>query len=155
MVFIGIDPGVSGGIAALDSDGSVISCIKMPETPQDIWIALTEMSKQYEGRACIEKVSATPQMGVSSAFAFGRGYGQLLMALAAAAIPFDYVLPSKWQSALGCSTGGGRMGQRVADKNRTKRRAQELFPQIKMTHALADALLIAEYGRRLETRLGF
>jgi hypothetical protein len=35
------------------------------------------------------------------------------------------------------------------DKNVTKRRAQQLFPQLKVTHAIADALLIAEYGRRV------
>jgi len=34
------------------------------------------------------------------------------------------------------------------DKNVSKRRAQELFPEIKITHAIADALLIAEYARR-------
>jgi len=31
----------------------------------------------------------------------------------------------------------------------SKRKAQELFPAIKITHAIADALLIAEYGRRM------
>ena len=35
------------------------------------------------------------------------------------------------------------------DKNVTKSRAQELFPELKITHAIADALLIAEYGRRV------
>jgi hypothetical protein len=30
----------------------------------------------------------------------------------------------------------------------SKRKAQELFPGIKVTHAIADALLIAEYNRR-------
>jgi hypothetical protein len=35
------------------------------------------------------------------------------------------------------------------DKNVTKSRAQELFPEVKVTHAIADALLIAEYGRRI------
>jgi hypothetical protein len=34
------------------------------------------------------------------------------------------------------------------DKNVTKRKAQELFPSLKITHATADALLIAEYLRR-------
>ncbi len=34
------------------------------------------------------------------------------------------------------------------DKNVSKRRAQELFPALKVTHAIADALLIAEFARR-------
>ncbi len=45
----------------------------------------------------------------------------------------------RWQKEMGCLTKG--------DKNVTKRRAQELFPTLKITHAIADALLIAEYGR--------
>jgi len=42
---------------------------------------------------------------------------------------------------MGCMTKG--------DKNVSKRKAQELFPSMKVTHASADALLIAEYGRRM------
>jgi hypothetical protein len=62
------------------------------------------------------------------------------MALTAAQIPFERVRPAAWQKALGCLTGG--------DKNVSKRRAQELFPQLKVTHATADALLIAYYGTK-------
>jgi Holliday junction resolvasome RuvABC endonuclease subunit len=77
-------------------------------------------------------------MGVVSAFSFGNGFGHLEMALTAAGIPFTRVRPQVWQKALGCLTKG--------DKNVTKRKAQELFPSIKATHATADALLIAQYG---------
>jgi hypothetical protein len=62
------------------------------------------------------------------------------MALTAAGIPFERVRPQAWQKAMGCMSKG--------DKNITKRKAQELFPQIKVTHATADALLIATYGTR-------
>jgi hypothetical protein len=34
------------------------------------------------------------------------------------------------------------------DKNVSKRKAQELFPQIKVNHYIADALLIAAYGAK-------
>jgi hypothetical protein len=44
---------------------------------------------------------------------------------------------------MGCLTKG--------DKNVSKSRAQELFPSIKVTHAIADALLIAEHNRRTAT----
>ena len=80
-------------------------------------------------------------MGSTSAFSFGRGVGNLEMALTAAGIPFERVTPQKWQKALGCMTKG--------DKNVSKRKAQELFPQMKCTHATSDALLIMEYGRRM------
>jgi hypothetical protein len=35
------------------------------------------------------------------------------------------------------------------NKNITKQKAQELFPGIKVTHAIADALLIATYGKSI------
>jgi Holliday junction resolvasome RuvABC endonuclease subunit len=79
-------------------------------------------------------------MGVKSAFTFGNGFGHLEMALTAAGIPFERVSPQRWQKALGCLTKG--------DKNVSKRRAQELFPSMKITHATADALLIAYYGTK-------
>jgi hypothetical protein len=57
-------------------------------------------------------------------------------------IPFEEVSPVKWQKVMGCLSKG--------DKNVTKAAAQRLFPDIKITHAIADALLIAEYGRRIK-----
>jgi hypothetical protein len=91
-------------------------------------------------RAYLEQVHSSPQMGVKSAFTFGNGFGHLEMALTAAGIPFERVRPQVWQKAMGCMTKG--------DKNVSKRKAQELFPSLKVNHYIADALLIAEYGRR-------
>jgi hypothetical protein len=88
--------------------------------------------------AYIEQVYSSPQMGVKSAFTFGNGFGHLEMALTAAGIPFARIRPQVWQKELGCLTKG--------DKNVSKRKAQELFPSMKVTHATADALLIAKYG---------
>lgn len=143
-LYIGIDPGASGGIAGVDDDGRPVRAVPMPLTEADV---LLELVGLVAGRgvdqvhAVIEHVQAFPKMGVCSAFTFGRGYGALLMALTSAGFPFDVVVPRKWQAALSCLSGG--------DKNVTKRRAQALFPTIRITHATADALLIAEYGRRL------
>lgn len=148
MTIIGIDPGQSGGIAWIDEKGRV--CVeKMPETLADLWelmesittgFAAFRASNKLMFKAYIEQVNSSPQMGVKSAFTFGNGYGHLEMALTAAGIPFERVKPQKWQKAMGCMTKG--------DKNVTKRRAQEVYPQLKVTHATADALLIATYGTR-------
>lgn len=143
MIFIGIDPGLSGGIAILQDTGEVVCAVKMPATEQDVFKVLSNSGRGWVKRyAFIEKVGATPQMGVVSAFTFGRGYGALLMALTAAAVPFDQVSPVKWQTEMACRSGG--------DKNVTKRRAQQLFPSLTITHATADALLMAEYCRRMK-----
>jgi len=141
---IGVDPGANGGIAWI-TDGK--ACVeKMPDTLQDLWDLICDIhvhmrqDKQPPIKAYIEQVSSSPQMGVVSAFSFGRGYGNLEMALTAARIPFERVRPQVWQKALGCMTKG--------DKNVSKRKAQELFPDRKVTHATADALLIALYGTK-------
>ena len=150
ITIMGIDPGASGSIA-WTTDGK--TCVeKMPETLQDLWqliesITYTdfgEMRARYNDSGCkayLESVHSMPGQGVASSFKFGQGFGRLEMALTAAGIPFERVTPQKWQSAMGCMSKG--------DKNVTKRKAQELFPQMKCTHAISDGLLIMEYGRRL------
>jgi hypothetical protein len=142
-LYIGIDPGVSGGIAAVTAAGDVRLVSAMPATERDVFNLLGSLSGD-PCRAVLEFVRSSPQMGVTSAFTFGRGYGGLRMALVAVGIPFDEVVPRKWQTALQCTTKG--------NKNVSKKRAQELFPKVRVTHATADALLLAEYCRRLEVR---
>ena len=145
-ITIGVDPGANGGIAWIDYNGK--ACVeKIPDSLQDLWELICDITSypksSIDGRsykAYIEQVYSSPQMGVVSAFSFGRGYGNLEMALTAAGIPFERVRPQVWQKALGCMTKG--------DKNVSKRKAQELFPDRKVTHATADALLIAHYGTK-------
>ena len=143
-VTIGIDVGANGAIAWIDERGK--SCVeKMPDTLQDLWelvvsISLNAGTGGLGVRAYLEAVSSSPQMGVVSSFSFGRGYGNLEMALTAAGIPFERVRPQVWQKAMGCMTKG--------NKNISKAKAQELFPDKKIIHATADALLIALYGSR-------
>ena len=137
---IGIDPGVSGAVAWLD-DGQPPQVIKMPATTGDLWqlIAGLESAECY---AVIEKVHTSRQMGVKSAGTFMMGKGKLLMALCGGGIPHEQVSPQRWQRSLGCLSKG--------DKNVTKQKAQELFPSLKITHTTADALLLAEYCRRMQ-----
>lgn len=153
MRYIGIDPGKSGGIAVLERDGSVRTATAMPETDRDV----LDLLCHYTGsRAVLEHVRASPQMGVVSAFTFGCGYGAVRMALASAGIAFHEVAPVRWQRVIGCLVPG--VGRAVQDspagkKNAHKALAQQMFPGVKVTHALADALLLAEYCRRLEVRV--
>lgn len=143
--FIGIDPGLNGGLAVIGEDGlyGSASPSPMPETIGDL-AALFANFPAY-GTACIEKVASSPQMGVRSVFTFGRNYGLLLMGLAMCHIPYTEVPPGVWQRTMGCLSKG--------DKNVTKNRAQQLFPDLHITHKTADALLLAEYCRRKELGL--
>ena len=139
-LYIGIDPGASGGIAILGA-GSPIA-YAMPATERDTADILSVYERDgLEGFAfaAIENVHSMPRQGVASSFKFGRSYGFLRGLLIAYGIPFTEVTPAVWQRAMKCLTHG--------DKNISKARAQQLFPQIKVTHAVADALLIATYCR--------
>lgn len=139
MIYLGIDPGVCGGVAVIASTSTVLSSFKFKDaTEADI----AEVFRQYDDAtfAMIERVSSSPQMGVVSAFTFGRSYGFLRGMLIAHGIAFEEVSPVKWQTAMGCRTGG--------NKNISKAKAQQLFPGVKVTHANADALLLAEHCRR-------
>lgn len=150
MIYIGVDPGSQGAIAVLDE--------RVTSTPLGIMtFALKNKTERelldfLEAWRCVgitygalEHVWSTPGQG--GAFAFGRNVGWLQMALTATRVPFDLVLPRAWQKALDVRYKPGATD--TEKKNITKRRAQQLFPQLTITHAIADALLIAEHCRRL------
>lgn len=150
---IGIDPGLSGGIAVLDMDGSVVEVRKMPETPQDI----LESLRRYCGTTIfsnevvcyLEKVGlGMPGQSSKATATFSRHNGHLEMALLALGIRTNDVTPNKWEKfyQLGRSTGFGK----TEWKNRLKSKAQQLFPKERVTLSVCDALLIAEYGRKQE-----
>lgn len=158
-LYLGIDPGAGGGLAAIDRTGNGVECHAMPATERDLFALLEHLvaatldeQQQPHVRAVLEHVWSSPQMGVASAFKFGTNVGSLRMALVAAGIPFELVTPQKWQKALGCQVGRSRASGTGGDKNITKRKAQELFPFVQVKHAIADALLIAEFCRRSEVR---
>lgn len=139
MIYIGIDPGMSGGVALrfIASDSAVAY-------PFDTEAGMRECLEIYDASqmfAMIERVHSMPRQGVASTFKFGQNYGFWRGLLIGLRIPFEEVTPRKWQTEMGCLTGG--------DKNVSKARAGQLFPNIKVTHAIADALLIAEYCRRV------
>jgi hypothetical protein len=159
MIYIGADPG-KGGAIAWCGERAIMQVANMPETDSELWrfiratvLGLYELDMPTPHcRAIIERVSAggtrtgegKARMGVTSAFTFGQQVGRLHMAFTAAGIPYDIATPQRWQGALGCLTKG--------DKHVSKRRAEQLFPSVKVTLKNADALLIAEYCRRVFSR---
>ena len=146
MLIIGIDPGHSGAVAWQNKgEHHAVPFKDMGDG---------EMLELFEGLgshtfAYLENVHSMPGQGVSSTFKFGVHFGKLKMALTAAGIGYETVAPSKWQKKMSCLSGG--------DKKITREKAGELFPRVNIsgrgikapTHAVADALLIAEYGRRV------
>jgi len=136
---IGIDPGDSGGAVCIGGSGVIVwTQAFQGMTDHDI----AELLKEFDDdEAIIESVHSMPKQGVASSFKFGRSFGFLIGLLTGLQIPYTLVTPQKWQKAMECLTHGA--------KNRSKAAAQRLWPNRKWTHAIADAALIAEYGRRL------
>ena len=143
--YVGIDPGTQGGIALVSTGGSF--AYPMPETERDTYSIFEEISQHDNVFALIEDVHSMPGNSARSMFTFGRNYGMLRAFLISSYIPFETVTPTNWQKEFGLIN---RKLTKTEKKNTHKARAQELFPAIdKITHKIADALLIAEYCKRM------
>lgn len=116
----------------------------MAELVREILHSRDELGEPF---AAIEKVGAMPDQGVTSSFSFGMGYGLWLGILATLHVPVDLVHPRRWKKIL--------MPDMGKEKDASIIRVKELFPEfahhftLKKHHGRADALLIAEYRRRL------
>ena len=138
--YMGIDPGYSGAIAVINEEGKLVGLQRLKYTEHDI--ANFMMGRQLSVElAVLEKVSSMPRQGVASTFKFGTSYGFCRGLLVCNRIRFETSTPGTWQRAMGCLSKG--------DKNVTKAAAQRLFPGESVVHATADAMLLAEYARRL------
>ena len=146
MLIAGIDVGKRGGIAFIDRETLRAEVFSMPEDFQDT-IRLFFERKDKILRVFIEKQQAFPKQGVVSTFRLGVQYGMLIGLLKVLRIPYEEVPPQRWQKAV----------LAVSRKNRNQKKAlslqmaNALFPDLNIGKhdGKADALLIAEYGRRI------
>lgn len=146
-IVIGIDPGKSGSIIIWRPD---IFPMVLERTKVSMALACVEVFKVITADInpvifYIEQVSSRPADGVVSAFKFGREFQFAIDLAIMSGTEFNFVRPQVWQQEFNL---GGTYPTKTARKNAHKKIAQKLFPSVKITHANADALLIAEYGRR-------
>lgn len=157
MIILGLDPGVSGGIAVIDTDKALrdgIEVYKLPETIGETW----HLMAQYSGAvAYLEPANTSLKQSRKSAFVSGSRFGWLQMALLASGISVHEVRPKVWQKGIGISSTKGNCQDDTADpgarkihKKKLRQRAEQLFTWVKMTDWKADAMLIAWYGMRQE-----
>ena len=142
-LFIGIDPGIKGGIAFMYDDDYHVK--NTPNTVQEMaqtLIAIKDIAPNTPTYCCIEAVHSMPGNSGRSMFTFGTNYGQWLGILATLKIPHVLVTPHKWMSWY-----GSRPKNRKDRKNHLKNLAQQRFPNTKITLGTADAMLIANYLR--------
>jgi hypothetical protein len=154
--FLGIDPGASGGLAYVTTACPARAVSAATLTLQETWEWLQAAAAVCNGPAfaVLEKVGGYvaregPQPG-SAMFNFGASYGGLRAFLVAAAVPFEEITPQVWQRKLGV-TPRAKDEPKAVFKRRLKERAQSLYPDLKVTLATCDALLIATYCMRKHT----
>jgi len=148
---VGIDPGLSGGIAVLDEAGVSHYVIKMPSTIFDLYDVLSGIAGMGDMVCYMEDVGhGMPGQSSKATAAFARHCGHLEMALLALGIPTNTITPNKWMKTY--QLGRSSEYSKTEWKNRLKGKAQQLFPMLgkQVTLATCDALLIAEYGRKQE-----
>lgn len=149
---IGIDPGLTGGIAVLDENGALqaISDFPIIRDGKLSWVDggrlqsfLIDTLHGRPARALVERVQAFPKQGRSSAFNFGVGFGSILSVLQARHIAIELVTPQTWKRAMGLTS----------DKNASLHKARLLFPAADLPFSKhdgrAEALLLAQYGLRV------
>lgn len=165
MIYIGIDPGLDGALAYINLNDAAAPRVAVVDTPT-VTVKVTKGNKReydlaamsktlavlaVEGNldgacAVIEKVHAMPGQGVTSMFSMGYGCGLWEGLLAGLGLPYERVAPQRWQKLMLADEGKGKDAARL--------QAQRLYPHEahlfarKKDDGRADALLIAEYGRR-------
>lgn len=148
MNIIGIDPGKNGGVSLYYEDLKTVCAEGISDkTEKEVCKILREIKSLGECKAYIEKVHAAPGQGVVSMFSFGQNYGFWKGLLTALEISYEEVPPQTWQAFLGINTRGkGTYSER---KRLLKQRAEQLYPNVSITLHTADAILISEYGKRI------
>jgi hypothetical protein len=145
--YIAIDPGVGGGIAYTDTDGSV-HALPMPETVHDLRQTLSVLCYGITAPTVFleELPKFAGKMSGSSMATMFRNYGRIEGLLASHQCRIEYLRPQAWQKALGL---GDKKTHGPRWKAHLKGRAQALYPQLTVTLKTADALLILEAGMKL------
>lgn len=157
MNYIGIDPGLDGALAVITDTN--VECVH--DTPTLTKKVARGTKREYElvkmadylrlwtgehTHAFVENVHSMPGQGVRSMFSMGYGVGAWHAILTTLDIPYTLVTPQSWKKLLIPEAG--------KDKDASRLKAMNLFPRVsdlfvrKKDDGRADAILIAEYGRR-------
>lgn len=155
-MILGIDPGLSGALAFMDSHDLLIYDIPTLQIERngkskrqiDLQHLLADLKRWPVSHCYLEMLGTRPGQNSSAVAQTGRGYGQIEMGLAACNIPVTYVAPQVWKKAL----------QVPKDKDGARARASQLLPQwahnwpLKGHHNRAEAALLSLYGFQKRTR---
>ena len=158
MITIGIDVGITGAIAALDSNGQVLGVRDLPVMVSgrlkwidgvELLTIVSDLRNGQPARAVLEFVHAIPKLGCTTANSMGLTVGSTLAALQIAGLSIELVAPQTWKRALGLLAPGTTD---KAKKDASLSKARLLFPTANLgrvkDHNRAEACLIAHWGFR-------
>lgn len=151
MRILGCDPGVTGALVLIDHAKDTIEWFDMPiiEIEGKKRIDHATLSGVIETLrpdcAVVERVTSSPQMGVTSAFNFGQSFASIVQALACHKVKYELVPPNVWTRA---------MGVKAKEPDSSRQRASMLMPAFarawtrKSDHGRSDAALLSLYGKQ-------
>lgn len=155
-VVFGIDPGVTGAMAAL-VDGDPVGVWDLPLRagpagreidPRALRGLIADVRAWHPGAdavACVEAAWGRPGEGVRNPFSLGVEFGRLLATLELAGLRAELVPPATWKREAGLLK---------QDKSASRALARQRFPAMAdrlarvKDHGRAEALLIADHGNR-------
>lgn len=147
---LGIDPGATGWLVALDSDGWAWDA-PMPPTAYGLVGVLR--SHDAPGLVLIERQHAMPLQGRGSTFRIGYLAGVIEGVVAALGDPYEWVRAQDWQRVMlrgePKASGKALKLQYVAVAQRLWPQQEFVGPRGGILDGKAAAALIAEYGRRV------
>jgi crossover junction endodeoxyribonuclease RuvC len=156
--WIGIDPGLTGAVAFLCSDGTYnVADIPVIDTSakgkvrsminaRALANLIIDLDQSDFSRTTVmlEQTAAMPGQGVSSMFSMGDSFGACRGVIATLGLSFELVRPAKWKKTMGLTD----------EKGMARAKAVQMFPNVGhllsrvKDHNRAEALLLAEYGCR-------
>jgi len=153
MIAIGVDPGVSGAIAAVKDGRTLVALHEMPVLRV---VKNAKVSRSVDGAglarivrdimfkdpkeyyaSVVEKTSSMPGQGVASTYSMGHSRGVAEGVLQALNLPMDLVAPAVWK----------RQMKLTNDKEYVRGQVQMKFPEAdlsrKKDHDKAEAIAMA------------
>jgi len=145
--FLGIDPGMTGGIVAIDGNARVIDAASF-DNKNPLAIAQQLILKFEKSIIFIEDVHAMPGNGVVSMFNFGRSYGALIGLIYGLGRNVSLVKPQLWQKQLPPLPYDMSLGpkERVAEAVAYLGLSERLTVKKKPHQGLCDAYFIAKHA---------
>jgi len=175
VIVLGIDPGVSGGLAIIaGSPGQqprIIDCIGVPiggDDRVDVLAVISFIQQNPPDLAVVERASPMPSlqvkgkerrgMGATSSFNFGAAVFSVRTCVVGLGIKLIQVEAVAWKKAHGLSSKDPATGEKLEQrhvKELSRQKALALFPNGDRYfpnighHNRAEAALIANYGTML------